>query len=484
MKDRITYEIAVSALKRYPLRTTLALLGLSIGVGAVLVTVAIGSGAQRAIHDQVRAAGLNVILVKAGNYRTKGEGGGGVLAPHAWLEKLNKWFGPVAHAHPENDPMEKHDHPTAAERLGDAEAGLGGAATLTQEDAEAISNLPGVSDVASGVHENVKVYSDKSRWFTRLHGTDVDLPLVRRAHTIVQGRFFTSRELSRNERVVVLGSVVREKLFGSGVDPVGEDITIWNQQFRVVGVTASTNWMTPGAPGDDEIDAVYTPYTTIHSLLNLTNLNTITVTAESSGEVTQVRTAITELLRERHAISDTAPDDFTVTTQATEILAKGLHPNVARVLVGNLPNLESVTLSELSVTLERSGRTMKALLAAIAFVSLIVGGIGITNIMLLSVTERTREIGLRLSVGAKASDVSSQFFAESLTLALSGGMLGVAIGTAVSLTLSGVFGWSTNLSFGAIAMSFAIAVAIGVMSGVLPARRAAALNPIDALRYE
>ena len=483
-RDTVTAEIALQALKRYPMRTALALTGLAIGVGAVLTTVALGTGAENAIRDQVRAAGLNVILVKAGNYKTKGEGGGGVLAPHALLHRLGEWLTPTAHAHPENDPMEKHDHPTAAERLGDAEAGLGGAATLTQEDADAIADLPGVAYVASGVHENIKAYWGERRWFTRLHGTDVELPRVRTSHTIERGRFFSRREQRRAEKVAVLGSVVSLKLFGDGVDPVGEEITLWNQSFRVVGVTASSNWMSPGAPGDDEFDAIYVPFTTIHELLNLTNLNTITVTAESSGEVSAVTTAVTELLRERHGIADTAPDDFTVSTQASAILGKGLHPNVARVLAGNLPNLERVTLQELSVTLERAGRTMRALLAAIAAVSLVVGGIGITNIMLLSVTERTREIGLRMSVGARSRDVSAQFFAEALTLALAGGLLGILVGIVAATALTAFFGWSTAVSAGSVGLAFAVAVGIGVLSGVLPARRAASMHPIEALRFE
>jgi len=484
MTGGVTLEIALGALRRYPLRTALALVGLAIGVASVLVTVAIGSGAAGAIRDQVRAAGLNVIVVKAGNYGTKGEGGGGVVAPHGLLRRLERVLEPVVHAHPENDPMEKHDHPTAAERLGDAEAGLGAAATLTRSDAEAIAHLDGVSHVAPGVHENVKVYWGERRWFTRLHGTDVDLPLIRQAHTLVRGRFFTKRELRHAEQVVVLGSVVRDKLFGEDSDPVGEELTIWNQEFRVVGVSASANWMTPGTAGDDAFDAVYVPFTTVHRLLNVTKLNTVTVTTESAGEVSDVVRAIAALLRERHAILETAPDDFTVSTQASEVLAKGLHPNVARVLVGNLPNLERATLKELSITLERAGRTMRALLAAIAAVSLVVGGIGITNIMLLSVTERTREIGVRMSVGARRRDVGRQFFAEALTLALTGGVLGVALGIAVSWILRRVFGWTIALSFGAIVLAFAIAVAIGVISGLFPARRAAALDPIDALRYE
>ena len=484
MLNAQTFEIALQSLRRYPLRTTLALFGMAIGVAAVLVTVAIGTGAQKAIRDQVRAAGLNVIQVTAGNYRTKGDGGGGVLAPHGFLLWLDEWLAPTAYAHPENDPMEKHDHPTAADRLGDNKAGLGGAATLTQEDANAIAEIPGVADVAPGVHENIRAYAGERRWFTRLHGTDVDLLLIRRAHAVAHGRFFSQRELRRADQVVVLGSVVRDKLFGEGADPVGETLTLWNQTFRIVGVTESTNWMTPGTPGDDAFDAVYVPFTTIHRLLNVTNLNTITVTTESAGEVSNVAKAISNLLRVRHAIVDTAPEDFTVTTQASEVLARGLHPNVARVLVGNLPNLERATLQELSMTLERAGRTMKALLAAIAAVSLVVGGIGITNIMLLSVTERTREIGVRMSVGARARDVGAQFFAEALTLALTGGLLGIVLGGALSWTLRSSLGWAMEISLGAVALGFAVATAIGLLSGVIPARRASALDPINALRYE
>jgi putative ABC transport system permease protein len=480
----VSLEVALSGLKRYRLRTALSLFGLAIGVGALLVTVAIGNGAHRSIQDQIRAAGLNVIVVKAGNYKTKGDDIIEVQAPHARLEWILRAVFPEAHAHPENDPSEKHDHPTAAERLGDAEAGLGAAATLTQEDADAIAALPGVADVASGIHENAKVFAGERRWFTRLHGTDVDLPKIRRSHAVSEGRFFSEREQRSGDEVVVLGSVVREKLFAPETDPVGQEVTLWNQSFRVVGVTSSANWMTPGAVGDDEFDAVYIPFTTVHRLLNVTNLNTITVTAESTGEVSQVAKAVTALLRMRHRIGEKAPDDFTVVTQASEVLTKGLHPNVARVLAGNLPNLERVTLAELSTTLERSSRTMMALLVSIALVSLVVGGIGIGNVMLLSVTERTREIGVRLSVGARARDVGRQFFLEALFLGAVGGVAGVLLGVAVSHMVSRSFGWTTSISPGVVIVSYAIAIAIGLVAGFFPARRAARLDPIEALRFE
>ena len=493
VERRTALETALQSLRRYPLRTALTLLGLAFGVAALMATIALGRGAQGAIQDQVRAAGLNVIEVTAGNYRTRGErpiGGveaptrhGAALPPGA-LERLLRKIEPVALAHPENDPMEKHDHPTAAERLGDGAAGLGAAATLTSDDAEAIASLPGVAHVASGIHESVRVFAGDRRWFTRLHGTDVDLVQIRRSFAMQHGRFFSAGELRRSSQVVVLGSVARDQLFGQNADPVGREVTIWNQPFEVVGVVVSTNWMNPGAPGDDEFDAVYTPFTTIHQLLNVTNLNSITVTAASSGRVTEVSRAITDLLRERHEIGDTQADDFTVTTQASEVLGKGLHPKVAETLAGNIPNLERTTLRQLAATLERSSRTMSALLLAIALVSLIVGAIGISNVMLLSVRERIREIGLRMAVGAETGDVGSQFLTESVLLGAAGGVLGVLIGAIAAVVVESSFGLAVEVSVVAGLISFVVALLTGVIAGVSPARRAARLDPIVALGSE
>ena len=490
---RTAVETAFQSLRRYPLRTALTLLGLAFGVAALMATIALGRGAQGAIRDQVRAAGLNVIEITAGNYRTRGErpiGGveaparhGAALPPGA-LERFLRKIEPVALAHPENDPMEKHDHPTAAERLGDSAAGLGAAATLTSDDAEAIASLSGVAHVASGIHESVRVFAGDRRWFTRLHGTDVDLVQIRRSFAMQHGRFFSAGELRRSTQVVVLGSVARDQLFGQNEDPVGREVTIWNQTFEVVGVVVSTNWMNPGAPGDDEFDAVYTPFTTVHRLLNATNLNSITVTAASSGRVTEVSRAITDLLRERHGIGETQADDFTVTTQASEVLGKGLHPKVAETLAGNIPNLERTTLRQLAATLERSSRTMSALLLAIALVSLIVGAIGISNVMLLSVRERIREIGLRMAVGAQTGDVGSQFLTESVLLGAAGGVLGVVIGAVAAVVVESSFGLAVEISVVAGLISFVVALLTGVIAGVSPARRAARLDPIVALGSE
>lgn len=497
--DRTAAEIALQSLRRFPLRTGLTLLGLAFGVAALMTTIALGRGAQGAIREQVRAAGLNVIEITAGNYRTRGErplGGTEAPARHGRLapappsvpnglfERLLLRIEPVALAHPENDPMEKHDHPTAADRLGDSAAGLGAAATLTQEDAEAIGSLSGVAHAASGVHESIRVRSGERRWFTRLHGTETDLLEIRRSFALAGGRFFSRREQRRGDRVAVLGSVVRDRLFGEEADPVGAEITIWNQPFEVVGVVESTNWMNPGAAGDDEFDAVYTPVTAIHELLNVTNLNSITVTAASAGEVTEVANRITDLLRERHGIGETQPDDFTVSTQASQVLSRGLHPKVAATLAGNIPNLERTTLRQLAATLERSSRTMSALLLAIALVSLVVGAIGISNVMLLSVKERFREIGLRMAVGARTGDVGNQFLTESVTLGAGGGVVGVLLGIAAAFTVEAGFGLQVEISFAAAAIAFAVALLVGVVAGVSPARRAARLDPIVALGSE
>src|SRR5439155_355021 len=354
---------------------------MTIGVAAVLAMIAIGTGAEAAVTDQIRAAGMNLIVVTAGNYQVKStdDYGGGAVEPSAALRtddrrratllgsageperlalQLLALIEPTLLAHPEDDPMEKHDHPTARQRLGDSEAGLGSAATLTAEDAEAIRGIRGVQYVAEGLHQNVHVKAGDKRWFTRLNGTDLHLPLIRRAWTIPSGRFFNAGEQSRAEQVIVLGSVAAQRVF-SDKNPVGRDVTIWNQPFRVVGVVTTTSWMVAPAPGDDQFDAVYMPFSTVHRLLNLAKLNDITITAASTGEVSPIMSEVTRLLRVRHGIGDEKPDDFTVTTQARQALARGgLRPDVARAVVGNVSGLEKVTLEQLGKTLDRATRTM------------------------------------------------------------------------------------------------------------------------------
>jgi putative ABC transport system permease protein len=483
MSFRSSFAIAFKALRRHKLQTALTMLGMTIGVAAVLTMIALGAGAEAAIEQQVRAAGMNLIVVTAGNYKPKTEEDNGGVVDH----QANLGFRPrvvLASFHPENDPMEKHDHPTASQRLGDLEAGLGGAATLSADDAAAIRGIKGVQYVAEGVHQNAHVVAGAKRWFTRLNGADEQLPLIRRAWSFERGRFFSAREQRNAAQVVVLGSVAARKLFDNA-DPVGQDLKIWNQPFRIIGVVTSTSWVVAPAAGDEQFDAVYVPFTTVHRLLNVSKLNDITITAASTGDVTRVAKDVTELLRARHGIDARRPDDFTVTTQARQALAKGgMRPEVARAVVGNVAGLEKVTLEQLAKTLDRASKTMTALLASIAGVSLLVGGIGIMNIMLLSVTERTREIGVRRAVGARARDVRRQFVAEAVTLSLAGGVAGVLLGVAASIGISGLLRWSTSVSAGSVVLSFGIAALVGIFFGWYPARQAARLDPIESLRYE
>src|SRR3954471_6903921 len=500
-------SIALRALSRNKLQTALTTIGMTIGVATVLTMIALGTGAEAAIEQQVRAAGMNLIVVTAGNYKAKTEDdGGGVVDHQAALT-----FEPSAVAgagdaidhdplaishepsaidvvlagfHPEDDPMEKHDHPTARQRLGDVEAGLGAAATLTPADADAIRQLRGVQFVSEGIHENVHASAGDRKWFTRLHGGDVELPSIRRSWTFTAGRFFSAREQSRLAPVVVLGAFAAQKLFGDA-NPVGQQILLWKQPFQVVGVVASGSWMVAPSAGDDQFDAVYVPFTTIHKLLNLSKLNDITITAASTGEVSRVSKDVTELLRTRHGIGMKDPDDFTVATQARQSLARGgLRPEVARAVVGNVGGLEKVTLEQLGRTLDRATKTMTALLGSIAAVSLIVGGIGIMNIMLLSVTERTREIGIRRAVGARAGDVLRQFLAEAIALSVIGGLAGIALGAAASGAIAAMLKWSASISPASVVLSFAVAAAVGIFFGYYPARQASRLDPIESLRYE
>ena len=483
--------VALKALGRNRLQTGLTMLGITVGVATVLAMMAVGAGAQRSIEQQVRAAGLNQLTIRAGNWRPKLDASDEAIAHQADARPADDVVKIAFH--PEDDPMEKHDHPTARQRLGDLEAGLGSAATMTFTDADAIRKMDGVQYVAGGIHENARVYTghpstgsgQEKRWFTRMHGTDVMMPSIKRAWTFASGRFFSEREQNRAEQVIVLGQVVVDRLFGAGANPVGQQVMLWNQSFDVVGVVTSATWVVQPAPGDDQFDAVYMPYTTTQRLLNLSKLNDITVTAESSGDVSRLSREITKLLRVRHGIGDKDPDDFTIITQATKALTTGgLPPGVARAVAANVAELEKVTLEQLALTMERASRTMTWLLAAVAAVSLLVGGIGIMNITLLSVTERTKEIGLRRAVGARGKDVMRQFLFEAVVISALGGLLGVVVGVIASIGIARSLQWATVVSPMSVLLAFGVAAAVGVFFGWYPAQRAAQLDPIVALRRE
>lgn len=492
-------DVAIKALSRNRLQTGLTMLGITVGVATVLAMMAVGAGAQQSIEQQVRAAGLNQLTIRAGNWRPQVTDSDEAIAHQGDArESLTHPLERTQHDvvkvsfHPEDDPMEKHDHPTARQRLGDLEAGLGSAATMTFSDADAIRSVPGVQYVAGGIHENVRVHVGQSsqsgqgkRWFTRMHGTDVMMPSIKRAWTFTGGRFFTEREQTKAALVIVIGQVVADRLFGAGANPIGQQVSVWNQPFEVIGVVTSATWVVQPAAGDDQFDAVYMPYTTTQRLLNLSKLNDITVTAASSGDVSRLSREITKLLRQRHGIGDNDPDDFTIITQATKALTTGgLPPSVARAVAANVAELEKVTLEQLALTMERASRTMTWLLAAVAAVSLLVGGIGIMNITLLSVTERTKEIGLRMAVGARGKDVMRQFLFEAVVISAAGGLLGIIVGVIASAGIARSLQWATVVSPLSVLLAFGVATAVGVFFGWYPARRAARLDPIVALRRE
>jgi putative ABC transport system permease protein len=493
--------IAIKALRRNKLQTVLTMTGMTIGVATVLTMIALGSGAQKAIQDQVRAAGMNVIIATSGNYRLKqqymddgeepeepaayypgGHSGSGVESQAAhwgsavWDRRVPARLRPMFQAYVDPNSL--------ARRPGDDEAGHGAAHTLTLADADEIRKLRGVQYVSAGVHENLNAKVGETTWFTRLHGDETSMPGIKRAWVFPHGRFFDAREEKNGENVAVLGSIVSEKLFGER-DPVGETITLRGESFQIVGVIASSTWMVQAGQGDDQFDAIYIPITTMQRLMKRPYLDAITITTASTGDVTKVLKATKTLLRERHGITDAMPDDFIVTSQARKAMAKGgMRTDVLKSVVGNVDGLEKVTLDQLGKTLDQASRTMTALLASIAAVSLIVGGIGIMNIMLLSVTERTREIGIRRAVGARSGDVMLQFLFEAIGLSVAGGVIGILVGVVASHSISKYVQWSTSVSAVSVLISFGISAAVGIFFGYYPAREASRVTPMTSLRYE
>ena len=283
---------------------------------------------------------------------------------------------------------------------------------------------------------------------------------------------------------MVLGRVAADKLFGPGVNPVGKSTMLWNQQFKVIGVVSSRSWASQPAPGDDQFDAVYVPVTTINHLLNLSKLNTIAITAKSVGDVSQLAQRVKLLLRQRHKIGQANPDDFTVATMAQQAIGKGIPPQLARIITGNLEAVDRLTIEQLSASLRRTNLIMLALLASVAAVSLLVGGIGVMNLLLLSVTQRTREVGLRIALGARRTDIAAQFVLEALLLCVIGGLIGIVAGVLASGGLERYFQWEAIVSPLSALLALIVAALLGIAFSVYPARRAALLDPIEALRHE
>jgi putative ABC transport system permease protein len=402
----MTFGIALKALRRNAMRTALTALGLIIGVAAVIVMMAIGSGAQESIESQIRSAGSNLVIVTAGAGA----------------------FGPVRQ-------------------------GQGATTTLSPADAEAIAGeLGGIRYLSPGLNTRAQIVAERGNWNTQVQGTNEQLAEIR-SWAMQFGAFFTEHDVTAAARVAVLGSVVRDELYGAGSDPTGSVIRIRNQPFRVLGVLSRKG---QAAMGQDQDDAVIVPYTTVQKrLLGVTHVQNVTISAEDGVPLDALSARIREVLRVRHGIAEGEDDDFSVRT-----------------------------LEEMASVLTSTTSTMRYLLAAVAAVSLVVGGIGIMNIMLVSVTERTKEIGLRLSVGARDVDVLLQFLVEAIVLSVAGGAIGVMTGAAAAYGTARVMQWSAPVTSSAVLLAFGFAVVVGVFFGFYPARKAARLNPIDALRYE
>ena len=435
-----SFRIALKALNANKLRTCLTMLGMIIGVAAVMTMVALGNGAQASVEDEMRSAGTNLIYISAGNYTRGG------------------------------DSMR-------------VASGLGAAKTLVLEDGNAIARrVNGLKAWAPGVRDRAPMAAERRSYFGPVIGTTPETASIY-SWSMRRGEMFSRAHVEGAANVAVLGTVAAEKLFGAGVDPVGRAFTIRLRTFTVVGVTDSTI--------EDQPESVFVPFTSLQRIRNINYLDTITIAAVQAGEASRIASEAGATLRIRHHIGSGdgkevpgVADDFTIRTEAAKALTKGLYTSAAVFVLANLPQLDQITLEEMAGTLQQTSRTLTALLASIAAISLIVGGIGIMNIMLVSVTERTREIGLRMAMGARSRDVLVQFLVEAITLSLVGGAIGIVLGLIASALTTQLLEWRTSMSVSAIAMAFGTALIVGVFFGFYPARRASALDPIDALRFE
>lgn len=407
MKLWAIIKVAFRALGRNKLRSLLTMLGIIIGVGAVIAMVSIGQGAQSQVQEQIAAAGTNLIFVWPGSTQTSG-----------------------------------------------VRAGAGSLSTLTVADTEAIEGeCPAVKYVSPTVNAGGQLIFGNQNWFTRFQGTNEKFPQIR-SWKIEAGEFFNEADVRTGARVVVLGKTVADNLF-QGIDPVGQSLRIRNLPFRVVGVLAPRG---QSLMGQDQDDTVIVPYTTAAKKFTTwlgNNVNSIMMSAVNPNLTAAAEFQVTELLRQRHKIPPGSPEDFQVRN-----------------------------LSDMAETANETNRILTILLGSIAGVSLIVGGIGIMNIMLVSVTERTREIGIRLAIGARGGDVRLQFLTESVVLSLMGGIVGILVGIGSSFAISYFAQWPTLVSQLSIIGSVIFSGAVGIGFGYYPAHKAASLDPIEALRYE
>ena len=405
MRITATLRMALRALRRNKMRSTLTALGIIIGVGAVIAMVGIGNGAKSQVEAQIASLGQNVILVFAGNWSSSG-----------------------------------------------ARSGWGGAGTMTVEDTDAISReVPGVIAVSPEVRDREQVQANGLNWNTQILGESPEY-LDIRDWPLEDGTMFTEQDVRGTAKVCVVGKTIVNQLFPSE-DPVGKIVIIRNIPFKILGVLHPKGL---SVMNTDQDDVVLIPYTSLMKRLSKrTNISSIIVQSSAPDVSDRVQRDIADLLRQRHRLGQGRDDDFTIRGQ-----------------------------QEISDMFTATTKVMTVLLSAIASVSLIVGGIGIMNIMLVSVTERTREIGIRMAVGAHGRDILLQFLIEAITLSSLGGVIGILCGIGSAKLLSVMAGWPTLVSISSVVMAFLFSAAVGVFFGFYPARKASRLDPIDALRYE
>jgi putative ABC transport system permease protein len=403
----VTFRIAIRALARNKMRSILTMLGIIIGVAAVIAMVGIGQGASASIQAQIANLGNNMLFVQSGSMN-----------------------------------------------MGGMRGGAGSSNTLIPEDAEAIEReCPAVRAVSPGVRANGQLVFGNQNWnaSSGIQGANEKYPDIR-AWAVANGEFFTDGDVRTAARVCVIGKTIADNLFAGG-DPVGQTMRIRNLPFRVIGVLSTKG---QNQYGQDQDDTVIVPFTTAQKkMLSITHINQIMVSAISPAATFTAEKQITDLLRQRHKLGPNQENDFFVRN-----------------------------LTDVAEAADQSSTIMTNLLASIAGVSLMVGGIGIMNIMLVSVTERTREIGIRMAIGARSKVIRRQFLIESITLSLVGGIIGVFLGIGVAIAIPKLLNWPTLVSPASIFGAVIFSMVVGVVFGYYPARKAAALDPIDALRYE
>lgn len=399
-------RMSLRALARNKMRTILTMLGIIIGVGAVICTVAIGQGAAKQVQDQIQSLGDNIIFISAGSIKTSG-----------------------------------------------VHLGSQATKTLTAEDGKAIlAQVPFVKWASPSVGYSAQLVYGSNNWFTHISGVNPDYFKIRH-WPLAAGSMFSTMDVDVASDVCLLGQTAEKALFSPNDDPVGKTIRVSNLPFRVIGILASKG----SSPfGGDEDDVILMPYTTVQKKLSgISWIHFMMASADSTEDIQPAEDQITAILRQRHHLRPNEDDDFIIRSPTDFTEAQTHASNV-----------------------------MTVLLASIASVSLLVGGIGIMNIMLVSVTERTREIGVRMAIGATETDVQRQFLSEAMVLSLLGGLVGIVLGVFGSMAVSRVFQWATLVSPSSIVIAAAFSAAVGIFFGYYPAKRAAQLDPIEALRYE